>query len=214
EASSATITLDYNDGTSETFRVPVDLLPEVTAGQSVARFQPLVTGITVFDKVSSPGFLAREAGLAGVAPFLTEAASRGDGVDTDEQRALKLVEQNTYLPQIDVNAFIRPDIKLSNVKTFLRNIQPKSRTFLLQVLVGTFKEQVLVKEILGQDIAFTVDANLDYNPAVETTSDVLTLAETELNSGLCLDSEVITLGEDLTILVREGSAGPETQVYP
>ena len=118
------------------FNIPSELNSLVTAGQVVTQFEPLVDGIAVYDKVNYPGFVAREVGRFGVQTFLTENATRGENADTDETRALTLLEQNSYLPQINVNAFISQDIKLGNVKTFLNNIQPKSRTYLFQVLVG------------------------------------------------------------------------------
>jgi hypothetical protein len=141
-ASDTSITLQYLDKTTETFAVPTGLTPIVYTGATVTRFQPLVSGINVLDKINSPGFLAREIGRPGLTPFLTEKATLGMDPSTDESKALKTVEENTYLPQIDVNAFISPDIKLGNVKTYLRNIQPKSRTFLFQVLVGTFRDRL------------------------------------------------------------------------
>lgn len=199
--TDTTITLTYLDETTETFQIPLDLTAEVALGDQVTRFQPLVNGIVVLDKINSPGFLEREVGRAGVEPFLTERATRGETPDTDESRALRLLEENTYLPQIDVNAFISPDIKLGNVKTFLRNIQPKSRTFLFQILVGTFKDLLEIKESLGQDIAFTVDPNLDYNPSLEIEQSEREDTETNDLTGNIIDSEGFTLVDSLEIEV-------------
>lgn len=202
------ITLTYDNGKTETFQIPSELTPEVELGDTVSRFQPLVSGINVYDKVNSPGFLAREVGVAGVYPFLTEKASLGYDPSTDEQRALKLVEQNTYLPQIDVNAFISQDIRLSNVKTFLKNIQPKSRTFLFQVLVGKFSDPISLSEHLGQDVSFDVTPNLDSNPWNTASQDLRDSGEDTLDSGLQLDSDGFTLWESLDIEVNYGGGVP------
>jgi hypothetical protein len=199
--TSSVITLTYADSTTEDFSIPLDLTPLVALGASVTRFQPLVSGITVLDKVNSPGFLAREIGRFGVQAFLTENATHGDSPDTDESKALTTVEENTYLPQIDVNAFISPDIKLSNVKTFLRNIQPKSRTFLFQVLVGTFRELLQFQETLGQDINFDVTPNLDYNPSLEIQQSDREDTETNDSTGNVLDSEGFTFSDIMDVEV-------------
>ena len=193
------ISLTYSDSTTEFFQIPQGLLPEVSVGEPVTRFQPLVTGIKVYDKLNSPGFLEREVGRSAVSQFLTEGAIKGIGADTDETLALKLIEQNTYLPQIDVNAFIRPDIKLSNVKNFLRNIQPKSRTFLFQVLVGSFKDKLSLVERVSHEIGFSINPNLDYNPSLEVQYSDLVDAEESAASGLSLDSETLSAGDDIWV---------------
>lgn len=216
-----TITLTYTNGTVETFTIPVDLESEVVLGQSVTRFQPLVNGITVMDKINSPGFLAREAGRPGIEPFLTERATRGEDLSTDESKALTFLEENTYLPQIDVNSFVRPDINLANVRSFLRNIQPKSRTFLLQVLVGNFDDPLPISEGFGQDFSLDPGPNFDFNQTTYGTDDDRLDAEeypsgtmtiysstgpiSVPNSGTLLDSEGIAVADYLDIEVYQGA---------
>ena len=204
EVTLTTISLAYTDGTTETFTIPSELVALVAVGDTVTRFQPLVSGITLQDKINAPGFVEREVGRYGIQYFLTQNASRGPGPNTDETKALKLLEQNVYLPQIDVNAFISPDIKLSNVKSFLQNIQPKSRTFLFQILAGHFKDLVEFFERIGLDIRLSVDPNLDYNPSLEITQ--ADREDTETNDGTSniLDSECFTLTESLSIDVYNG----------
>jgi hypothetical protein len=198
------ITLKYSaDETEEVFIIPSDLFPTVAIGDAVSRFQPLVTGITVQDKINSPGFIEREVGRFGIQPFLTENASRGEDPNTDESKALKLLEANTYLPQIEVSAFISPDIKLNNIKTFLNNIQPMSRTFMFQVLIGLFRESFEIKESIGQDIAFTVTPHLDYNPSMEMSQADREDAEINPLTGDTIDSENIVYAEYLDVEVRQ-----------
>jgi hypothetical protein len=205
-----TITLAYNNGLTESFTIPPNLLALVGPGDPVNQYQPLVTGITVLDKVNSPGFLAREVGRTGIQQFLTQYATRGTGPNTDETKALKTVEQNTYLPQIDVNAFITTNINLGNVRTFLTNMQPKSRTFLFQVLVGTFDDQLIMEEVLAQNISFDVTPNVDYNPNTYAQQSDLTDAETDPNTGIILDSEAFTLVDYLSIDIYNHAVFIET----
>lgn len=195
------ITITNDDQTVDVFEIPSGLIAVVSVGDTVSRFQPLVDGIVVLDKVNSPGFLEREVGRPAVEPFLTESASRGSGPNTDETRALKLLEEHTYLPQINVNSFISPDIKLANVRTFLRNIQPKSRTFLFQILVGIFRDQLLLKEELGLDIDMDVTPNVDSNPNTFAQQSDLDDAETNDATGIALDGEGWAMTEKIDVEV-------------
>lgn len=216
----------YDNGSIEIFDVPSELTPVVVVGDIVTKDQPLVDGIEVYDKVNYPGFLRREVGALGVKPFLTQFASRGpDG--SDEQKAMVILEENTYLPQISVNAFISPDIKLSNVRTFLSTIQPKSRMFLFQVLVGSFRDKLpfndegLTKKTSGQfpngipsiglHIQFEVVPNLDWNPSLDAGFDQLNSEELAISPGLRLDDAGFTHGDRLEVQVRK--AGVLTDIF-
>jgi hypothetical protein len=216
------IRIRYTDDATEVFDIPPELIPLVTVGQSVDRFQPLVSGIQVFDKVNYPGFMTREGGRSAVAPFLVEGATTGIDPSTDESRALRTLEEHTYLPQIDVNSFISPDIKLSNVQTFLKNIQPKSRQYLFQVLVGTFRDRIPISDegnrtatnsnfpngipALAFDITFDATANVDWN--INRDTDLASLEDSETNdyTHLVLDSHVFTHGDRASIEVYQSSS--------
>jgi hypothetical protein len=195
------IILTYEDLSTEIFDIPVDLVAIVVEGQAVTRFQPLVDGIVVLDKVNKKGFVETEMGRYGLSQFLTEKATRGIGPDTDETKALKTVEENTYLPQINVNAFISENINLGNIKTFLRNIQPKSRTFLFQVLVGTFVDRLELDEKIAINVAFTVTPNLDSNMNTDAQQSDLDDAEVNDATGIILDSEGMALSDKIDIEV-------------
>ena len=199
DITATDITVTYLDGSEEVFAIPSGLKAIVGIGDELKRFTPLVDGISVVDKINKPGFLEDDVGVPGIEPFLTENASRGAGPDTDETKALKTVAENSYLPQIDVNAFISPDISLANVKTFLKNIQPKSRTFLFQVVVGIFSDELVFGEDIGLDINIDVTPNLDSNP--NTFAQQSDLNDAEVNPSITLDSEVIGVGEKTDIEV-------------
>lgn len=196
------ITATYVNGQTETWEIPTGLAAIVAVGDTIDRFQPLVEGIDVFDKISSPGFIEREIGRAGVQRFLTEKASRGFG-DTDETKALRLMEENTFLPQINVEAFIDPNISMSNIKTFLRNIQPKHKTFLFQIIVGVFRDRMKLTDPLALHFTFDVTPNIDYNPWMEAEESVLTDGETIDNPGLVMDSEVIKSRDEGQVTVYD-----------
>ena len=214
-----TITLTYATGSVEIFQIPKDLTSIVVSGDSVTKFQPLVSGIQVFDKVNYPGFVAKEVGRYGVQPFLTQNATRGSGADTDETKALTMLEANTYLPQIDVSTFISGSIKLANVRTFLSTLQPKSRTYLLQILVGSFREVLgLLDEgyttkatalyphgrpSLELDVTLDVTPNLDSNVNTFASQADLDAAEESDYTGMQLD-EGTAWGDRIEIEVRQG----------
>lgn len=210
--TNTTITLTYTDTTTESFTIPNNLVAIVVQGQTVEQYQPLVSGIQVFDKVNYPGFLRLEIGYPAVQPFLTQFATRGTGPNTDETKALTLLESNTYLPQIDVSAFISPLINVSNVTTFLKNIQPRSRTYLLQILVGVFNDPVPLFDeglttvpgagypngipALGLDISFDATPNVDWNNnTMGDLDDTWSEAEADPYTGLILDDDVFICGD-------------------
>lgn len=188
------------EGLVRTFSIPDQLVAIVQEGQTVERFEPLVDGIDVFDKINLPGFIQEEIGRAGIDRFLTEKASRGTG-DTDETKALRMLEEHTFLPQISVDAFISPDINLRNVKTFLETIKPLSKAFLFQVIVGTFKEKLAFQEKLAFDISIDVTPNLDSNQTTFLQQADLDAYETSANSGLDLDTDGVQFQEGMEVEV-------------
>jgi hypothetical protein len=221
DVTSTQITVTYADTSTETFAIPSGLTALVTKGQAVEQFEPLVDGIRIYDKVNYPGFIRLQVGRAAVQPFLTQYASRGASPETDETKAMRLLEENTYLPQINVNAFISPNIKLSNVKTFLRSIEPRSRAYLFQVLVGTFSDPLLLNDegytnhttvnwpngrpALGFDIAFDATSNVDWNVNTAGDLDEWTDAETNPYTYLTLDENVLLMGDKAAVEVYQSA---------
>lgn len=166
--TSEVITLTGVSGSIYTFDIPTGLSAEVALGQSVNKFTPLVDGIWVYDKINAPGFIEREAGREGIQRFLTEDATRGFGTPenpTDEDRALKMLEEYTFLPQISVDSFIYPDINLRNIRTFLDSFKPLNKTYLFQVIVGNFRELLGLDDRLGMLIDIDLTSNLEANEA-------------------------------------------------
>lgn len=207
-ATTIEITLT-KDGSSRLFTIPSELTSLVAIGDQVLKYDPLVSGIEIFDKINSPGFITEEIGRSNIQRFMLNDASRGPG-DTDETKALQLLEEHTFLPQISVEAFISPDINLGNVKNFLNNIRPLSKTYLFQVIVGKFKENIALQDKHGLDISFNVTPNLDSNQTTFAEKSVLDSYEITDNNSLDLDSDVLGFYDSLEIDVFHGSTLIET----
>lgn len=201
EASQTKIKLTGTSGEDYEYEVPDGLDPAVSAGESVPKFTPLVTGIEVFDKINSPGFIENEIGRAGIQRFLLDEASRGSGADTDETKALRMLEEYTFLPQISVESFITPDIDLSNVKTFLDAIKPLNKTYLFQVIVGAFKDELPFKDFAANHPNTDLSPTLDSNETTYLESATLDSYETTEIQGLNLDPNGILFEETLAIEV-------------
>lgn len=196
------ITMAGVSGKTYTFSIPKGLEADVTTGDSVYKFQPLVTGINVYDKINYPGFIEKEIGREGIQRFLTEDATRGYG-DTDETKALTMLNEYTFLPQIDVEAFIYPDINLRNVKLFLDAFRPLNKTYLFQVIIGAFRDLLGVTDRLSEHIRIDLTSNLDSNETTFMDSVTLDNYETINNDPLNLDPHGILFEDAVEIEVRE-----------
>jgi len=185
-------------GVVDTFVVPPNLSPVVIFGQSVAQFDPLVSGIVVFDKINKPGFIESEVGRTGIQRFLLDGASRGIG-DTDETRAMTLLEENCFLPQISVDAFINPDVNLGNVKTFLDAIKPLNKAYIFQVSTGNILEQQVFGEYLSELVSVDLTGSIDSNQTSDMLEADLLDYESNENSGLNLDPNGVLFQETLSI---------------
>lgn len=202
-------TTGYN-GVVRLFAIPTGLTSEVVVGQRVVKFDPLVDGIWVYDKINYPGFIEKEAGREGVQRFLTENATVGFGTEenpTDEDRAMKMLEEYTFLPQISVDAFIFPDINLRNVRLFLDSFKPLNKTYLFQIIIGAFRDLLGITDRIGilDDIDLT--SNLDANETSDMDEATLTEYETTDIDALNLDPHGILFEERLEIEVWQGLPG-------
>ena len=177
------MTLRGKSGSIHQIVIPVGLFPEVEVGEAVTLFQPLTDGIAVFDKINSPGFVEREVGRGGIQRFLTDEASHGFG-DTDETKALKMLEEYTFLPQISVEAFVYPDINLKNVMIFLDAFRPLNKTYLFQVVVGVFKDKLSLIDPLELDIDYTLGETLDLNETSYMPTTNITYYEDKFGSNV------------------------------
>lgn len=202
EATTSFITIVSDTGEVSRQPVPSDLVPIVAIGQRVKLFDPLVSGIVVLDKVNTPGFIRDEIGREGIKRFLLDEATLGSDPNTDESKALRMLEEYTFLPQISVEAFISPDINIRNVRLFLDAIKPVVKTYLFQVIVGTFRDELIFEEKHSLHWSSDLTPNVDSNETTYQTSDILDAHETTANPGLCLDTEGLLLRDSVEIEVR------------
>ena len=191
-------------GTIRQFPIPSGLIAIVTIGQSIKRFEPLVNGITMIDKISKPGFVRDELGRVGIRKFLTENATTGTDPNTDESKALRMLEEHLFLPQISSDAFISSDIEVGNVNAFLRGVKQISKTFIFQVIVGEFRDPLVVDESMALDISIDITPNLDSNQTTFIEDPDLDDYETIDNDALNLDSDGMLAKESVSIDVYQG----------
>lgn len=190
------------DGTERVFQVPAGLSPKVSLGEAVKRFQPLTTGIKVFDKIGSPGFLERELGRPGVARFLTEKATRGEGEWTDETRALSALEEFTFLPQVASETFLGSDINLKNIRKFLDAIKPLNKAYLFQVTAGPFREGFSPQEKMSRSPDIDLTSTLDSNETTFLPGLILEGYEEDNYLDLNLDPHGILFEEKVELEVK------------
>ena len=185
----------HSDGKVRAYLLPAQLNWIVAVGDFVERFQPLVDGIDVFDKTNLPGFVTLEVGRGNIAPFALDDATLGTGATTDETKALKALEEHTFLPQINVNAFIRPNIELGTTINFLKNIKPLHKAFYFQLIVAEFEEELLLDEKFFWDYLFEVTPNLEINQVNTSEEQVREDYEDTPLSEMDLDSDVLFFSE-------------------
>jgi hypothetical protein len=197
---------DKATGDQLVYTIPQGLNPDVHVGEVVEKFTPLSTGIDIYDKVNRPGFVRTDIGRGNIGRFLTNKATWGEG-DTDETKALRLLEEHTFLPEINVFAFVRPNIPIKQIRQFLDAIKPLHKTYHLQMIIAAPDEPIDLREkfqwLYDINITPTVDSNL-WRKQFEQTR-----YEYEFGSGegasleLHLDSEVLQFTESVTIGVRD-----------
>ena len=179
------------DGVSRAYALPSQLSWQVAVGDFVDKFQPLTDGIDVMDKTNTPGFVETEIGRRAIDVYAIDGATVGPG-DTDETKAISMLEEHTFLPQINVNAFVRPNINVGSILRFLQNIKPLQKAFYFQIIVALFKEDIKFTELLLFDISTDVTPNLDLNQT--TYSGEAVRADYEVNEIPQLDMDSDTLG--------------------
>jgi len=199
-------------GVERTFQIPQGLSSKVAPGEVVEPFQPLTTGVKLFDKISSPGFLEKEFGRAGVQKFLTEEASLGEGPWTDETKALRTLEEYVFLPQITSEAFLNSGVSLSNVRTFLDAIRPLNKAYLFQVLAGPFSDNLSLGESLLKESDVDLSPTLDSNASTFLSGLILEDYEGLNYLDLNLDPHGILLVEKVEIEVKSSGVTVESFV--
>lgn len=147
-----------------TYLIPTGLAPVVARGDAVARFDSLTTGVSIIDRNNEPGFVANRLGRAGINRFLTSDASRGPG-DTDETKALRLLEHHLFLPQILVEAVTRR-VNVTELVTFLDNMKPQWTEYVFSFQSEETETLTVTEDDVDLDVAIdlsTLVANNEFN---------------------------------------------------
>ena len=136
-----------------TYTIPTGLAAVVSVDDEVARFDSLTTGVKIIDRNSEPGFVSARLGRSGINRFLTDNASLGIG-NTDETKALTLLENHLFLPQVLTEA-ITQRVNVTELVNFLENMKPKWAHFVFSFLVEV-DESIVVSETID-DISIVLD---------------------------------------------------------
>lgn len=149
------ITVTDEDGVSETHTVLDGLEAIVGVGDSVYRFQRLTNGVRIWDKINDPGFVENRLGRSGIDRFLTQNASRGSG-DTDETKALTLLEEHLWIPQALVEA-ASESLNTGDVFTFLNNLKPQWSEFVFAFALDVEETLDIEEDLQPSDISLEID---------------------------------------------------------
>jgi hypothetical protein len=143
------------------YTLPAELQATVATGQAVARFTPLCTGVQVIDRNAEPGFVAARLGRAGIARFLTSKATRGPA-DTDETKALALLEHHLFIPQVLTEA-LTSLVNVAELTTFLQNMKPQWTEFVFSFAAETTESVGLNGQGESISAQTTIDATTTIN---------------------------------------------------
>lgn len=198
---SGTITVVETESEEEVeYPIPAGLETAVHVGETIEKFQPMCTGIDIWDKTNRPGFVETEIGYGNLGRFLTQDATWGRG-DTDEAKAMRLLEEHTFLPQINVFSFIRQDISIGQVKFFLNAIKPLHKTYHLQMIIAAPDEPLDIREHMSWRYDVNLDPHLDMNLYIKQTAETRERYENGVEDlSLHLDPEGIQFGDSCTVI--------------
>ncbi len=160
--------IDVTDARGQviTYLIPTGLTAVVARNDVIARFTSLTTGVNIIDRNNEPGFVTTRLGRAGINRFLTANATQGPG-DTDETKALALLEHHLFLPQILVEA-VTQQVNVAELVTFLDNMKPAWTEYVFSFQSDETEGLVLAEDELDVDVALdlsTTVSNNEFNTA-------------------------------------------------
>jgi hypothetical protein len=147
-----------------TYTIPTGLVPRVSRGSAVDRFEQLTNGVTVIDRGNEPGFVTTRLGRPGINKFLTDNASMGSG-STDETKALELLEHHLFLPQVLAEA-VTYAVNVAEMVQFLDNMKPQWTEY-----VFSFNADV------DESLELTDDDELDVDWSIDLTATIFSNEE-------------------------------------
>jgi hypothetical protein len=161
DTDAAQIDITEDSGRVISYTIPSGLDPVIARDDVVARFDKLTTGVQIIDRNNTPGFVASHLGRSGISRYLTDNASRGVG-NTDETKALTLLEHHLYLPQVLVEA-IEQRVNVVELVTFLENMKPNWTSYVFSFAVSEEEEISLSDESIDFDMSLDLTTTVDNN---------------------------------------------------
>lgn len=155
--------IDVTDSRGQiiTYTIPSGLDPSVAVGDTVDRFDSLTTGVDIIDRNNEPGFVANRLGRAGIERFLTSKATRGIG-NTDETKALTLLENHLFLPQV-LTAALTQRVNVDELVTFLDNMKPQWTEYVFSFSSEETEGIVVSEEFEPLDLSFDLTTTVGNN---------------------------------------------------
>jgi hypothetical protein len=144
-----------------TYTIPSGLDPEVSVGDEAFRFQQLTTGVEIIDRNNQPGFVTSELGRGGIDQYLTDNATRGAG-NTDETKALDLLEHHLFLPRILAES-VNQRINVTELVTFLDNMRPQWTNYVFSFLSDGEENLTITEEEFAIDPAIDLTTTVSNN---------------------------------------------------
>jgi len=172
--SDTQIQIEDGRGQILSYTIPANLVAQVARGDEVVRFQRLVNGVRIIDRINEPGFVAARLGREGISRFLTSNASVGPG-DSDETRALTLLENHLFLPQILAEA-VTSLINVQEFVTYLDNMKPAWTEYVFSISVSEDETIILSEDEIELsailNLTTTVSSN-EFNQVESFGSNIL-----------------------------------------
>lgn len=194
--------IDVTDARGQilTYTIPSGLLPTVAVGDEIKRFASMTTGVEIIDRNNEPGFVEARLGRAGISRFLTSKATRGVG-DTDETKALKLLEHHLFLPQVLTDALVQR-VNVAEIVTFLDAMKPRWTEYVFSFAVEQTEGMAISEEWAPNDLSIdlsTTVSNNEWNQSFQFNNFVISSVSGEIiGSGSQATGNFRDLGRDFT----------------
>jgi hypothetical protein len=184
------------EGSGTQYIIPDGLISVVAVGQTVSKWDLLVNGVVVYDKVNDPDFIYR------LDPVTLEQFYTQNVTAADKLKAPQLLKEHLFLPQVlaeAINTDNKDNVRL--IDSFLIQIRPKYTFYILSI----------IKKLTESFSVTEVDENIIRNINLQLT---MTVYNNEVNAHAideddvdiydvnhCVGTEVITFNDVLSITI-------------
>ncbi len=162
-------TLNPDNGKTDKFIIPNGLNCTVRIGQYIKKFTPLTNGIEVSDSTNYPNFIKDKVSRSSLKRFIKRDYSKISDSEWDE--IYKILTANTFLPQIDLQAFSYSKLSLSEINQFLMNIKSKHNMYFPeQLLMGEFNDKIYYNDDKELNLYLNPQAYLENLNCLDTNN--------------------------------------------